>query len=143
MNDGYALGVLHRGDRVLQAQFYLDVQLTGLLLLLPFLLPLDSLDTFYLRFQALYLFMGGDFLGAQRYVCVQFQSLLGYCGAFAQHKVTPFFDGRQLLQAGAAVDQALPNIAQPHLLGDGFLVLCRRAAAARLLLLLPLEADQV
>ena len=49
----------------------------------------------------------------------------------------------QLLQAGAAVDLALPNIVQPHLLGDGFLVLCRRVTAARLLLPLPLEADQV
>ena len=93
MNDGDALGVLHRGNRVLQAQFDLDVQLTGLLLFLPFLLPLDSLDTFYLRFQASYLFMGGDFLGAQRYVCVQFKSLMGYCGPFAQYKSTPFFDG--------------------------------------------------
>ena len=50
---------------------------------------------------------------------------------------------RLLLQVGAAVDLALPNIAQPHLLGDGFLALCRGAAAARPLLLLPLEADQV
>ena len=49
----------------------------------------------------------------------------------------------QLLQAESAVDLALPGIAQPHLLGDGFLVFYPSAAAARLLLLLPLEADQV